>query len=60
MKTKSQFITELKSEYPIIQVGSDQVGYTELTPAEYEAQITESCIVDLKKNFKKFTSSFYF
>ena len=41
MKTKSQFITELKSEYPIIQVGSDQVGYTELTPAEYEAQITE-------------------
>ena len=41
MKTKSQFIAELKSEYPVIQIGSDQVGYTELTPAEYEAQISE-------------------
>ena len=41
MKTKSQFISELKSEYPVIQVGSDQIGYTELTPAEYEAQIAE-------------------
>jgi hypothetical protein len=41
MKTKLQFITELKSEHSIIRVGSDQIGYTELTPAEYEAQISE-------------------
>jgi hypothetical protein len=41
MKTKSQFIAELQSEYPVIRVGSDQVGYTDLTPEEYEAQISE-------------------
>ena len=41
MKTKSQFIAELKSEYLTIQIGSDAIGYTELTAAEYEAQISE-------------------
>ena len=41
MKTKAQFIAELKSEHSVIQVGSDQVGYTDLTPDEYEAQISE-------------------
>jgi hypothetical protein len=41
MKTKSQFIAELQVEYPVIQIGSDQVGYTDLTPAEYEGQIAE-------------------
>ena len=41
MTTKAQVITTLKEEYPTIQIGSDQIGYTELTPAEYEAQISE-------------------
>ena len=35
MKTKSQFIAELKSEYLTIQIGSDAIGYTELTAVEY-------------------------
>ena len=41
MTTKAQVITTLKEEYPTIQIGSDAIGYTELTPAEYEAQISE-------------------
>jgi len=41
MKTKEQFIAELQNEHPVIQVGSDQVGYTHLTPEEYDAQISE-------------------
>ena len=41
MTTKAQVITTLKEEYPTIQIGSDGIGYTELTLAEYEAQISE-------------------
>ena len=41
MATKAEFITQLKAEYPTLRTGSDEEGYTDLTPAEYEAKISE-------------------
>ena len=41
MTTKSNKISELKIEYPIIKVGSDEIGYTELDSIAYEAKIAE-------------------
>jgi len=39
MKTKAQIILELKSEYPTLQSGSDEIGYVNLTDAQYETTI---------------------
>jgi hypothetical protein len=41
MKTKLEIATELKLEHPTIKVGSEEVGYTQLTPEEYEAEIAK-------------------
>jgi hypothetical protein len=41
MKTKLEIAAELKAEHPTIRVGSDEVGYTELTPEEYETEIAK-------------------
>ena len=40
MKTKEQFMAELKSEYPTIQIGGGDF-YETLSPADYEAKIDE-------------------
>ena len=53
MKTKNEIITQLKTENPTIRVGSDQVGYTELTPEEYEATILEWADFELEKADKE-------
>ena len=39
MTTKSEAITKLKAEYPTLKTGDDEQGYTDLSPAEYEATI---------------------
>ena len=36
MKTKSEIIADLKSEYPTLRDGSEELGYRELTPEQYE------------------------
>ena len=41
MTTKAEMVTILKAENPSLKVGSDETGYTDLTPADYEAQISE-------------------
>ena len=41
MTTKSEIIAQLKTKYPTLKVGDDEKGYTDLTSAEYEAQIAE-------------------
>ncbi len=41
MTTKSEIIAQLKTQYPTLKVGDDERGYTDLTSAEYEAQIAE-------------------
>ena len=42
MTTKTEMIEIIRAENPNgLRTGSDESGYTDLTPAEYEAQITE-------------------
>ena len=39
MTTKTELIAALKAEYPTLKTGDDEQGYTDLSPAEYEATI---------------------
>jgi hypothetical protein len=39
MTTKAQIIEELKSEHPTLREGSEELGYRELTPEQYEDTI---------------------
>lgn len=39
MKTKIEIIAELKTQYPTLKSGSDETGYTDLSPTDYEATI---------------------
>jgi len=39
MKTKEQIIAELKAEYPTLKDGSEEIGYRQLTDAEYQDTI---------------------
>jgi len=39
MTTKAEAIAELKIQYPTLKIGDDEQGYTDLGPADYEAQI---------------------
>ena len=39
MTTKSQALAALKSKYPTLRIGDDEQGYTDLSPADYEATI---------------------
>jgi len=41
MTTKSELIAKIKAENPTLRTGSDEDGYTDLTPAEYEATVEE-------------------
>jgi len=53
MKTKNEIITQLKTQNPTIRVGSDEIGYTELTTEEYEATILEWADFELEKANKE-------
>jgi hypothetical protein len=39
--TKQDKIAALKTQYPTLQVGSEEIGYTELSAEDYEAKIAE-------------------
>ena len=41
MSTLNQMIEIIKAENPTIKVGNDEEGYTDLTPAEYDAQVAD-------------------
>jgi hypothetical protein len=41
MTTKAEKVAELKALYPEIKIGSDEIGYTNLSNADYEARIAE-------------------
>jgi hypothetical protein len=53
MKTKDEVIAQLKIENPTIRVGSDLIGYTEVTPEEYEATILQWADKELADEAKK-------
>ena len=41
MTTKAEAIAAYKLEYPTLRVGDDEQGYTDLSPADYEATIAQ-------------------
>ena len=41
MTTKAEKIAELKTLYPTIRVGSEEMGYSQLSSADYEKRISE-------------------
>jgi hypothetical protein len=41
MTTLNEMIEIIKAENPTIKVGDDEKGYTDLTPAEYDAQVAD-------------------
>jgi len=49
MTTKKQMIDLLKAEFPTLQVGDEDNGYTELSAEDYEATISEWTDVRLAK-----------
>jgi len=53
MTTLNQIIKTLKEEYPTLRVGDEQQGYTQLSSAEYDAQIAEWAQTRLDKQAKK-------
>lgn len=53
MTTKQEMINLLKAEFPILQVGDEDRGYTELSADEYEAQIAEWADARLAKEQAK-------
>ena len=52
MTTKAQMIELLKAEYPTLQMGDDEQGYTQLSATDYEAQIAQWADVRLTKEAK--------
>ena len=49
MTIKSEKIETLKKQYPTIKIGSDEIGYTELSAQDYEAKIAEWADYELSK-----------
>ena len=49
MTTKKQMIELLKAEFPTLQVGDDNAGYTQLSADEYDAIIADWANVRLAK-----------
>ena len=49
MTTKKQMIDLLKIEFPILQVGDEDNGYSELSAEDYQATIAEWADVRLAK-----------
>lgn len=41
MTTKDEFITSLKEKNPTLRAGSEEAGYVNLTPKEYEETISQ-------------------
>ncbi len=41
MTTKAEITAALKAEYPVLKIGNDDDGYTELDAKAYEAKIAE-------------------
>ena len=41
MTTKTELITRLKKEYPVLKVGNDEDGYIELQGDDYTSQIEQ-------------------
>jgi hypothetical protein len=41
MTTKTELISKLKKEYPVLKVGNDDDGYVELQGDDYAAQIEQ-------------------
>ena len=41
MTTKADKIAAFKAQYPTLQVGSEEDGYTQLSSEDYEAKISE-------------------
>jgi hypothetical protein len=53
MATKEEMIEIIRAENPAgLRTGSDEAGYTDLTAAEYEAQIAEWAEARLAKEAK--------
>jgi hypothetical protein len=48
MTTLNEMIEIIKAENPTIRLGDDDAGYTEVTAAEYEAQVAEWAQARLK------------
>ena len=53
MTTLNEMIEIIKAENPTLQVGNDEAGYTDLTPAEYKAQVAEWAQGRLDKEAKQ-------
>jgi hypothetical protein len=53
MTTKQEMINLLKLNFPILKVGGDDVGYTELSLEEYETTISEWADARLEKEAKQ-------
>jgi len=53
MSTKQEMIAILKAEFPTLQLGDDEQGYTQLSSADYEAQIAEWADARLAKEEKE-------
>jgi hypothetical protein len=52
MTTKAQLTKELKAQYPTLKTGDDEVGYTDMSPSEYQATIelwVENKLAELAK-----------
>ena len=52
MTSKDEIIQLLKVEYPTLQTGNDEQGYTQLSAADYETTISEWADARLKKEAK--------
>jgi hypothetical protein len=39
MATREEIIADFKKDYPTLKTGSEEVGYTDLSPEDYEATI---------------------
>jgi hypothetical protein len=53
MITKKEIIELLKAEFPILRVGDDDLGYTELSAKDYEATILDWAEVRYNKEIEK-------
>ena len=53
MTTLNEMIEIIKAENPTLQVGDDEQGYTQLTSAQYDAQVAEWAQGRLDKEAKQ-------
>jgi hypothetical protein len=53
MISKVEMIEQLKTEFPTLQLGDDEKGYTLLSPDEYDKTIAEWADVRLAKLVKQ-------